>query len=110
MIAIVSTNGRPHSIRPGKPVYTSAFKVLTEDRVLKARLDLSTLNELTKGENAAIDKVEGELSLLGKLPEQGTATQERARWLMGKLRGSQEKIVGYERESAGLKKVLLDQF
>ena len=110
MIAIVSVNGRPHSIRPGKPVYTSAFKLLTEDRVLKARLDLSTLGELTKGENASIDKVEAELSLLGKLPEQGVATRERARWLMGKLKGSQEKVEGYERESGELKKVLLGQF
>ncbi|KAI4276043.1 MAG: hypothetical protein L6R35_006236, partial [Caloplaca aegaea] len=42
LIAIVSSHGgRPHSIKPGKPVYAAAFRQLTADTVLAARLDLA---------------------------------------------------------------------
>ena len=85
MISIVSSNGRPTSIKPGKPVYTAAFKQLTEDHVLKARLDLAILNQLIKVETAGIDKYEAELSLLGSLPGQPKEVQGRIRWLLGKL-------------------------
>ncbi|KAL8695821.1 MAG: hypothetical protein Q9224_003136, partial [Gallowayella concinna] len=70
LITIISQNGRPHSIKPGKPVYQAAFKQLVSDRVLKARLDLAVLNQLMGIETKAIDKAEAELSLLGGLPGQ----------------------------------------
>ncbi|KAI9800422.1 MAG: mitochondrial escape protein 2 [Piccolia ochrophora] len=110
LITINSTNGRPHSISAGKPVYGAAFRSLAEDHVLKARLDLLTCNELIKLENAGIDKVEAELSLLSGLPGNGRAVQARVAWLMGKLEGGQAKVESYENESAGLKKVLQMEF
>ena len=110
MISIQSVNGRPYSIRPGKPVYASAFRLLTEDHVLKSRLDLSTLNELIKIENATIDKYEAELALLGKLPERGKGLDERVRWLVGKLKKSQGNVEEYEAEGADLKKVLQNEY
>lgn len=85
MISIVSSNGRPTSIKPGKPVYAAAFRLLTEDHVLKARLDLAILTELIKVETAGIDKYEAELNLLGSLPGQPKQVQGRVRWLLGKL-------------------------
>ena len=85
MISIVSYNGRPTSIKPGKPVYTAAFKQLTEDHVLKARLDLAILTQLVKVETAGIDKYEAELNLLGNLPGQPKEVQGRIKWLLGKL-------------------------
>ena len=85
LISIVSSNGRPTSIKPGKPVYSAAFKQLTEDHVLKARLDLAILTQLIKVETAGIDKYEAELSLLGNLPGQPREVQGRIRWLLGKL-------------------------
>lgn len=49
LITIVSSaSGRPSLIKPGKPVYHPAFKRLTEDRVLKSRLDLAILDQLVK--------------------------------------------------------------
>ena len=110
LITIVSSNGRPKSIKPGKPVYTAAFKALTEDRVLKARLDLAILSELIKLETQSIGKYEDELHLLGRLPGQPTQMQGRVKWLLGKLSASQEKVEGWERESGGLKKVLQKEF
>ena len=85
MISIVSSNGRPTSIKPGKPVYSAAFKQLTEDHVLKARLDLAILNKLIKVETAGIDNYEAELNLLSNLPGQPKEIQGRIRWLLGKL-------------------------
>lgn len=85
MISIVSSNGRPMSIKPGKPVYTAAFRKLTEDHVLKARLDLAICTELIKIETSGIDKYEAELNLLGSLPGQPKEVRGRIKWLLGKL-------------------------
>lgn len=85
MITIVSSNGRPTSIKPGKPVYAAAFRQLTEDHVLKARLDLAILTQLIKAETSGIEKYEAELNLLGNLPGQPREIQGRVRWLLGKL-------------------------
>lgn len=110
LISIVSSNGRPCSIKPGKPVYAAAFKLLTEDHVLKARLDLAILSELSKIETAGIEKYESELKLLAKLPGQPTEVQARIKWLLGKLWASHDKISKYEHESGALKKVLQQEF
>ena len=85
MITIVSSNGRPTSIKPGKPVYAAAFRQLTEDHVLKAKMDLAILTQLIKAETSGIDKYEAELNLLGNLPRQPREVQGRFRWLLEKL-------------------------
>ncbi|KAL9011769.1 MAG: hypothetical protein Q9173_003416 [Seirophora scorigena] len=110
LIAIVSANGRPHSIKPGKPVYAAAFRQLTADHVLAARLDLAVLAQLIKIETGAIEKAEAELALLGGLPGQGREVSARVKWLLGKMQASQGKVEGYEREGAALKKVLQKEF
>ena len=85
MITIVSSNGRPTSIKPGKPVYAAAFRQLIEDHVLKAKMDLAILTQLIKAETSGIDKYEAELNLLGNLPGQPREVQGRVRWLLEKL-------------------------
>jgi len=111
LIAIESgPNGRPASIKAGKPVYYSAFKRLTEDKVLRSRLDLATLTNLTKIENATIDKCENELLLLSKLRNQPAQTASRVQYLLSKLMASQAKVESYETEMKGLKKVLGEEF
>lgn len=110
LISIVSANGRPQAIKPGKPVFQPAFKLLTGDRVLKARLDLAILTDQIKGETTSIDKYETELRLLGDLPNQPSQLVSRVMWLLGKIKGSQDKIERYERDSAGLKKILTEEY
>ncbi len=110
LISIVSSNGRPKSIKPGKPVYTAAFKLLTEDRALRAKLDLAILAELITIETKGIEKYEAELSLLGGLPGQPKMVRGRVQWLLEKLFAGQEKVKGYERESGILKGVLRREF
>lgn len=109
LISIRTTNGRPQSIKAGKPVYQAAFRLLTEDHVLKSRLDLAILTELTKIETKSIDKYEQELTLLAGLggPRE---VGPRVQYLLGKLRGSQEKVEGWEKEMGALKKVLMTEY
>ncbi|KAF2146082.1 uncharacterized protein K452DRAFT_242601 [Aplosporella prunicola CBS 121167] len=110
LITIVTSAGRPHSIKPGKPVYQPAFRRLAEDRVLRARLDLAILKEQSKLESADIDKYENELKLLAELPKQPAEVTPRVRWLLNKMMASQAKIEGFEREIAACKDVLRKEF
>lgn len=110
LISIVSSNGRPKSIKPGKPVYSAAFAQLVQDKVLKSHLDLAITSDLIKQETAGIEKWESELHLLGQLPGHPVQTRQRVTWLLEKLSSSQAKIAGYEKETAELKKVLQSEF
>lgn len=106
LISIASYNGRPQSIKPGKPVYQAAFKFLTEDSVLRSRLELAVLSQLTTMENKTIEKCEDELKTLAELPGQSKELRSRIQWLLVKAAASQEKVEAYEKDSARLKKVL----
>ena len=110
LISIISSNGRPHAIKPGKPVYQAAFKYLTEDHVLNSRLDLAVLTQLIAIENKNVEKVEQELKVLAELPGQAKELRSRIAWLLDKARIAQEKVEGYERESKVLKKVLAQEY
>lgn len=110
LITIQSTSGRPYAIKPGRPVYSSAFQALTKDNVLRSRFDLAVLTESIKIENTSVEKYEQELHLLGELPKQPSEITGRVQYLLEKLQTSQAKIEKYERESAALKKVLMSEF
>jgi len=110
LISVQSLNGRPHSIKPGKPVYQPAFRQLVEDKVLAAKMDLALLGEAIGNETKSIDKYEQELRLLADLPKQPYELRGRVQWLLSKIAGGQGKIEGYEVESAVLKKILVSEF
>ena len=110
LISILSFNGRPYAIKPGKPVYSAAFQQLTRDKALTSRLDLAVLGELIKVENDGIAKCEDELRLLGGLPQRPSELMARIKWLLGKVQISQAKVESYERESGALKMVLSKEF
>ena len=110
LITITSKNGRPYGIKPGKPVYQSAFEYLTDDDVLKARLDLAILSQLISLENKNVDKYETELRMLADLPGTPSELKPRIKWCLNKVMASHIKIEKYEAQSGKLKKVLSDQF
>ncbi|KAF2168347.1 hypothetical protein M409DRAFT_21781 [Zasmidium cellare ATCC 36951] len=110
LITVQSSNGRPHSIKPGKPVYLPAFQQLRDDNVLRAKMELGLLGEAIAGENKSIDKYEQELKLLGELPKQPRELLARVQWLLGKISSGQGRVEELERESAVLKKVLSTEF
>ncbi|CEN61459.1 Putative Mitochondrial escape protein 2 [Aspergillus calidoustus] len=106
LISIVTVNGSPERVKPGRPVYLAVFKRLTENRPLSGRLDLEILSQLISKENKSIGTWEEELLLLGKLPKQPREIMGRIQWLLNKVYSSQNKIGKYEAESAALQKVL----
>ncbi|KAG9770945.1 hypothetical protein KCU88_g6490, partial [Aureobasidium melanogenum] len=110
LIAITSKNGRPYSIKPGRPVYQAAFEYLTDDEVLKARLDMAILSQLIGMENKNVEKFETELRTLAELPGAPSELKPRIRWLLDKAMSSHMKIEKYEAQSGELKKVLTDKF
>jgi hypothetical protein len=110
LISISSSNGRPHAIKPGKPVYLAAFKYLTKDDVLRSRLDLAILTQLIGIENKNVDKLESELRLLADLPGQPKQLLPRINWLLNKSQASHAKVEKYEAEGATLKKILTEQY
>ncbi|KAI6360275.1 mitochondrial escape protein 2 [Pyricularia grisea] len=107
LVTVTSHRGRPQTIRAGRPVYQAAFTQLTQDAVLKARMNLLLLTELSKVEAKNIDKVETELALLGALPKQPREITDRVTYLLGKLHSSQVKVAELDREMAALKGVLV---
>ena len=106
LISISTLNGRPSIIKPGKPVYNAGFKQLIADNVLRSRLDLRILTQLTSMENANIGNYERELQLLGSMPQGPREVEPRAKWLLSKLMISQQKVEKYEEEMAALKEIL----
>ncbi|WEW61805.1 mitochondrial escape protein 2 [Emydomyces testavorans] len=106
LISVTTLNGRPSTIKPGRPVYAAAFKRLVDDDVLRCRLGLRTLGEQIAMETANINKYEGELQVLGSLEKEPKEIRPRVRWLLANLAGSQANIEKYEQESAGLKQIL----
>ena len=70
LVSVQSDNGRPCSIKAGKPVYTPAFRRLLDDKVLAAKMDLAMVGEATGKVSKAIDQHEVELKLLAELPKQ----------------------------------------
>lgn len=110
LISIRTLRGRPRKIKPGKPVYRAAFRMLTEDKVLKARMDLAMLTELAKIEAKSIEKYEAELAVIAAMPKQPAQVGPRVQYLLEKLQASQRKVQVWEHEMGGMKKVLMAEY
>lgn len=110
LISVISKNGRPSIIKPGKPVLAAAFRQLVEDKVLSSRLDLRILGKMITIQNQAINKIEEELKVLGSFPKEPSEARRRIKWLLANLALNQAKIDQYEMESAQLKLVLKTEF
>ncbi|KAI0009324.1 RNA12 protein-domain-containing protein [Xylariaceae sp. FL0662B] len=105
-----SAQGRPQSIAAGCPVYAAAFRLLASDPALAAKLDLAVLTERAAVETKAIDKAERELCALSEIPKLPAQTAARVSYLLEKIQTAQNRIEAYEKEMAGLKKVLSSQY
>jgi len=100
LITVVHRDGRPFIIRPGKPVYLTAFACLLSDQSFAATMQLQSYQYLSSIETAKIRDYEGELRELstlynGRLPRE---TDARRRFLLQSLQASQKKIDLYEHE------------
>lgn len=109
LISISSHNGRPSSIKPGKPVYLAAFQYLDQDDVLRSRFELAVLGDLIGKEVKTIEKSEEELKTLAELPN-ASDLAPRVKYLLAKVLASQQAIEKMETRSAGFKKILKEKY
>lgn len=107
MISVVTHNGRPFAIRPGRPVFQEAFKRLLEDKVLAAKMDLHSCKTLVSAETRIVEKAEKELEMLATLPKQPKA---RVEFLLAKVAKAQKKIEDCEKSVEVLKEVLKTEY
>jgi hypothetical protein len=102
-----SPEGRPDVIKPGRPVFTTAFALLVGDKVFNAKMELGRLLFLASGEKKTIDTAEEELVRLKQLPPiQAREIEPRIRYLLAKVQASQRRIDLLETEMTKVKKVL----
>ncbi|KAL4868233.1 hypothetical protein BDV12DRAFT_186067 [Aspergillus spectabilis] len=107
LISVVTVNGSPERVKPGRPVYHAVFKRLTENKSLSRRLDLEVLSQLIGKENKSIGTYEEELLLLGKLPKQPREIMGRIQWLLQKVYNSQNKVGKLQPKSLALTGVFI---
>ncbi|GAA93978.1 uncharacterized protein L969DRAFT_92918 [Mixia osmundae IAM 14324] len=78
IISIVHRDGRPSAIKPGKPVYRSAFQRLTSDPIFFALNELASAEKAIATAEADIAAAEKDLVSLGQL-----FSQDKGRWIFG---------------------------
>ena len=104
---ISSAEGRPALIKPGRPIFSAAFALLAADKVFNARMELGRLTFLAAEEKKNIDKAEEELAKLKELPGgQIREIEPRIRYLLKKIKESQQRIERLDFEMAFVKDVL----
>lgn len=108
LITISSTpEGRPAIIKPGRPVFSAAFALLAEDRVFNAKMELARLTFLSGDEKKNIEKAEEELARLKELPPmQVREIESRIRYLLKKIRTSQQNIETFDIQIGIVKDIL----
>jgi len=113
LIAVDALDGRPSTIRPGRPVYRSVFRRLANDPVFRATQDLSFNAKLIESAEATVRACEQELQVLRTIGidtvrwwRRTSATGIRAKYLMEKMRNAQATLQKSEKQNGELKKVL----
>ncbi|KAJ8462169.1 hypothetical protein ONZ45_g18034 [Pleurotus djamor] len=122
LISIGTTNGRPSTIRPGKPVYKYVFQRLVQDPIFQASQDIAYNERLISSAEKTIQSCEEELRTLETIREQearargwvdwafgwvlgSRACDMRAAYLFDKMGAAEKKLEGLEKKNAELKKV-----
>ncbi|KAJ7090200.1 RNA12 protein-domain-containing protein [Mycena belliarum] len=113
LIAIGTYNGRPSTIRPGKPVYKYVFERLVNDSVFQATQDIAFNEKLIVSAESTVKTCEQELLALKEIGTDvkhwwsgNSATSSRSHYLLAKMQASANKIEALERKNLELKKVL----
>ncbi|EMD38659.1 hypothetical protein CERSUDRAFT_49441 [Gelatoporia subvermispora B] len=112
LIAVSTQNGRPASIKPGKPVYKYVFERLVQDPVFCATHDIAFNEKVIASSEAIIKACETELLTLKEVEGVASswlntsAVSRRVSHLMRKMGAAQNKIEDLEQQNADLKKTL----
>ncbi|KDN40247.1 hypothetical protein K437DRAFT_258710 [Tilletiaria anomala UBC 951] len=108
IISVRHTDGRPSTIRAGRPVFQEAIKRLVDDRVFaNTQRFLSNASAIASNE-AIVREVERELRDLAEVYSVRTADVGKARavYLLEKMADAHAKIQHFDKENAALKKRL----
>ncbi|KAG1819493.1 RNA12 protein-domain-containing protein [Suillus subaureus] len=114
IISISTQHGRPSTIRPGKPVFKCVFERLVNDPVFQATQDIALNEKIISSAENTVRTCESELSTLQDLSKgehsfwwfRRRATSERKEYLLKKMRSAQTKIQTLEKRNVELKRVL----
>ncbi|KAJ6500400.1 RNA12 protein-domain-containing protein [Mycena sanguinolenta] len=113
LITIGTHNGRPSTIRPGKPVFRAVFERLVNDPIFQATQDIAFNEKVIAGAESTIKSCEQELLTLNEIGKDSqhwwggnTGSSMRSRYLLSKMQASAMKIESLERRNSELKKVL----
>ncbi|BGP44021.1 mitochondrial escape protein 2 [Rhodotorula kratochvilovae] len=118
LISVHHVNGRPSSIRPGKPVYRAACERLIADAPFRAAMEYRAVDGALKTASGDVESAQRELTELARLfTEKGrwafgggsTVPKEvevRVGELLAKMRGAQAKQESLAAEKARLLTVL----
>ncbi|CCX06506.1 Similar to Mitochondrial escape protein 2; acc. no. Q873L8 [Pyronema omphalodes CBS 100304] len=99
-------NGRPANIKPGRPHHAEAFKMLTEDTTLKARMEMRIYKVRIALEAEKIEKLEQELAILAKLKKQ---PEGRVKYLLDEIEESQHKIDDWGKKADWQRRFLMNE-
>ncbi|KAH7107757.1 exonuclease [Auriculariales sp. MPI-PUGE-AT-0066] len=109
LIAIHAHEGRPSSIRPGRPVYKVVFQRLVGDSIFQATQELAFNEKAIASAEKTVHTCEAELQTLRELSNESymsRAAKHRAKYLSSKMQEAQTKIEALEGKNVGLKKVI----
>ncbi|KXN90467.1 Mitochondrial escape protein 2 [Leucoagaricus sp. SymC.cos] len=117
LISIGTHDGRPSTIRPGKPVYRWVFERLVNDAVFRATQEIGFNEKQISTSETAIQKYEEELQRLRTVEELDggwfrwllggrTNVWERERFLLRKLGEANRKVEELDRTNKDLKTII----
>lgn len=109
MVSVRTVGGLILGVRPGRPLYTSAFKSLVSNRSLYAYMEKNVLSDSIAKEQKNITSVEAELDVLARVSQLSSKTKTRIAYLENSLNASQAKIETAEKQIAEYQNILQGQ-
>lgn len=121
LISITHLGGRPSTIKPGRPVYRSAFSLLLSDPIFLSTLEYRSVTSALSSAQADLKASQSDLLELSKLfvPETGKwslgggsrtprEVEVRVKKTLEKMRASEEKVEKLGNEKTRLMKVFAE--
>ncbi|GAA6009179.1 hypothetical protein JCM11491_005783 [Sporobolomyces phaffii] len=121
LISITHRDGRPSVIRPGRPVYRSAFSLLLSDPIFVSTLRYRQVTAQLAAASADLRAAQGELLDLSRLfvPDTGKwslgggsrtprEVEVRVKKTLDRMRGAEDKVEALATEKAELLKVFAE--
>ncbi|KAI9470931.1 MAG: RNA12 protein-domain-containing protein [Benjaminiella poitrasii] len=109
LIVIVQKEGRPNSIRPGKPVYYTVFNRLVSDPLFAASMEVEWNMTLKKQAEETATSLENTIEKLSQINSSNRPPKEiegRIRFLLSKLDASQKSIEEHDSNIKTAKEII----